>query len=152
MLTFRTMYGPLFRAKIIVFLKIKQQEKNCFSSEEGSIYYPKRQHNCTRFPMKTGDLQRIFNNIKNFNSFPANPYPIGFGTIPTGIRPKNPRELTGKMFQNSWFITSHLRIFRNFLRCEVMNREFWNIFPSSSHEFSGRIPFGIVPIPIGYNY
>jgi hypothetical protein len=37
-------------------------------------------------------------------------YPTGLGTIPTGIRPKNPRELTGKMFQNTGFITSHLRI------------------------------------------
>jgi hypothetical protein len=37
------------------------------------------------------------------------------------FRPENPLEVTGKMFQNSGFITSHLRIFRNFLRCKVMN-------------------------------
>jgi hypothetical protein len=51
------------------------------------------------------------------------------------FRPENPRELTGKMFQNSGFITSHLRILWNFLRCEVMNPEFWNIFPVSSRGF-----------------
>ncbi len=31
-----------------------------------------------------------------------------------------------------------------------MNPEFWNIFPVSSRGFSGRIPVGIVPSPIGY--
>jgi hypothetical protein len=31
-----------------------------------------------------------------------------------------------------------------------MNPEFWNIFPVSSREFSGRIPVGIVPSPVGY--
>jgi hypothetical protein len=75
--------------------------------------------------------------------------PIGLGTIPTGTRPENPRELTRKMFQNSGFITSHLSIFRNFLRCEVINPEFWNIFPVSSRGFSGRILVGIVPSLIG---
>ncbi len=74
--------------------------------------------------------------------------PIGLGTIPTGIRPENPRELTGKMLQNSGFITSHLKFLRNFLMCEVMNPEFWNIFPVSSRGFSGWIPVGIVPSPI----
>jgi hypothetical protein len=37
-------------------------------------------------------------------------YPSGLETIPTGISPENPLELTGKKFQNSGFITSHLRI------------------------------------------
>jgi hypothetical protein len=77
------------------------------------------------------------------------PYPIGLGTIPTGIRPENPLELTGKIFQNSGFITSNLRFFRNFLRCEAMNPEFRNIFPVSSRGFSRRIQVGIVPSPIG---
>jgi hypothetical protein len=30
-----------------------------------------------------------------------------------------------------------------------MNPEFWNIFSMSSRGFSGRIPVGIVPSPIG---
>jgi hypothetical protein len=42
------------------------------------------------------------------NEFHHCNYPTGLGTIPTGIRPENQRELTGKMFQNSGFITSHL--------------------------------------------
>ncbi len=78
-----------------------------------------------------------------------NPNPTGLGTIPTGSRPENPRELTGKMFQNSGFITSHLKKFHKILRCEVMKPEFWNIFFVSSREFSGWIPFGIVPSPVG---
>jgi hypothetical protein len=31
-----------------------------------------------------------------------------------------------------------------------MNPEFWNIFPVSSRGFSGRIPVGIVPSPVGH--
>ncbi len=62
---------------------------------------------------------------------------------------ETPRELTGKMFQNSGFITSHLRFLWVVLRCEVMNPEFWNIFLVSSRGFFGRIPVGIVPSPIG---
>jgi hypothetical protein len=31
-----------------------------------------------------------------------------------------------------------------------MNPEFRNIFPVSSRGFSGRVPVGIVPSPIGY--
>ncbi len=41
-------------------------------------------------------------------------YPTGLGTIPIGIRSENPLEFHWKMFENSEFITSHLRIFRNF--------------------------------------
>jgi hypothetical protein len=33
-----------------------------------------------------------------------------------------------------------------------MNPAFWNIFPGSSRGFSGRIPVGIVPSPIGYKF
>jgi hypothetical protein len=77
-------------------------------------------------------------------------FQIGLRTIPTGIRPENPRELTGKMFQYSGFITSHLKKFLKILRCEAMNSEFWNIFPVSSRGFSGRIPVGIVPSPNGF--
>jgi hypothetical protein len=79
------------------------------------------------------------------NDFP----PIGLGTIPTRIRPENPRELTGKMFRNSGFITSHFKKFLKILVCEVMNLEFWKIFPVSSRGFSGRISVGIVPSPVG---
>jgi hypothetical protein len=41
---------------------------------------------------------------------------IKLGTVSTGIRPENPRELTGKMFQNSGFITSHLKNFLKMIR------------------------------------
>jgi uncharacterized membrane protein YidH (DUF202 family) len=41
-------------------------------------------------------------------------FPTGLGTIPIGIPSENPLEFHWKMFQNSEFITSHLRIFRNF--------------------------------------
>jgi hypothetical protein len=38
-------------------------------------------------------------------------YPTGLGTIPIGIRSENPLEFHWKMFQNSEFITSHLKNF-----------------------------------------
>jgi hypothetical protein len=47
----------------------------------------------------------------DFKNFKKRYYPIGLGTIPTGIRLEDPRELTGKMFRNSGFITSHLKKF-----------------------------------------
>jgi hypothetical protein len=38
-------------------------------------------------------------------------FPTGLGTIPIGIRSENPLEFHWKMFQNSEFITSHLKNF-----------------------------------------
>jgi hypothetical protein len=72
---------------------------------------------------------------------------IKIGSIPIGIRTENESELTEKMFQKSRFITSHL----TFLKCEVKNRDFWNIFPwvpifrSDSFRFlMGRLLAGFV--------
>ncbi len=88
--------------------------------------------------------------IKSFKPPKSHTNPIGIETIPTGIRPENPHEIKGKMSQNSRFITSNLKKFLKVLRFEVMNPEFWNVFPVSSRGLSGRILVGIIPIPIGY--
>jgi hypothetical protein len=52
-------------------------------------------------------------------------------------------------FLMSFKSTLYRLYFQKFLRCEVMNSEFWNIFQWNSIGFSDRIPIGTVPSPVG---
>jgi hypothetical protein len=66
------------------------------------------------------------------------------------FRSENPHEITWKMIPKFRVHNLTPLKFLKILRCEVMNSEFWNIFQVSIRGFSGQIPVGIVPSPVGY--